>query len=97
MSENSSRIIRVYRRLFGGRAFYRLNRAMYFLSLRGLGIGNWETPEVSGEAHFIKKFAGGVKDPVVVDVGANVGKYSALIMAASPGARVIPARRCNGS
>ena len=88
MSTASWGIIKAYRRVFGRRAFYRLNRAMYFLSLHGIGIGNWETPELSGEKFFINRFVRHVKTPTVIDVGANVGKYSEMIKSLAPEATI---------
>ena len=88
MSTASWGIIKAYRRVFGRRAFYRLNRAMYFLSLHGIGIGNWETPELSGEKFFINRFVRHVKIPTVIDVGANVGKYSEMIKSLAPEATI---------
>lgn len=84
----SAQIIGLYRRLFTGRRFYSFNRALFFLSLRGLGIGNWETPELSGERHFIDRFTRFSKSPVVLDIGANVGNYSNLLKELAPNARI---------
>lgn len=81
-------IIQAYRWLFCRKSFYRFNRALYFLSLRGLGIGNWETPELSGERFFISEFVRRVITPTVIDVGANIGKYSDLIKVLAPEATI---------
>jgi len=61
---------------------------MFFLSLRGLGIGNWETPVQTGEHSFLQKFGRLIHEPVVFDVGANVGKYSNMVRHFSRNARI---------
>ena len=55
------------------------NLRLYRLALRGIGIGNFESPALSGEHHFISNFCAQYGGAVVLDVGANVGDYSAQI------------------
>ena len=43
----------LYRRLFVGERWYRLNMLLHELSLHGLGILNYETERVSGELAFL--------------------------------------------
>lgn len=86
MRLNSGKLLRLYRRCFCRRAFYKFNKGLYFLSLTGLGIGNWENPIVSGESHFLAKFTKAVGKPVVLDIGANVGNYSNLVKTLAPDA-----------
>ncbi len=72
-----------YRKLFGNLFFLKINKLLFYSSIRGLGIFNYENMDVSGEKHFIKNFL--KKDAlrkdkyIVFDVGANVGDYSRLI------------------
>lgn len=63
------------------RPFFRgLNTRFLLLSLNGLGILNYKSPEISGELSFLKKMVPALKsDSVILDVGANVGGYSNLI------------------
>ena len=81
---------RAYRRLFVGVRWYRVNRFLHELSLRGLGILNYENDRVSGERHTLVRALTGTSDarPVVLDVGANVGNYARSVMQLCPEARV---------
>jgi FkbM family methyltransferase len=74
-------VISLYRILFARKIFYVANKALYHLSLRGLGILNYESDLISGEKSFVSGFFQNneVKQGVIFDVGANVGNYSALI------------------
>jgi FkbM family methyltransferase len=82
------RVFDVYARLFARRRFYRLNKGLFLMSLRGLGILNYRDETASGEYHFLRKHLQGVPRPVVFDVGANKGDYSAAILAANMNAQV---------
>lgn len=81
-------LLKAYRFLFGRAVFYRLNCFLYWCSLRGMGILNFESDRVSGEDRFLRKTLAGRKAPVVLDVGANEGRYSANVHAVSPQAVV---------
>lgn len=67
--------------LFARKVFYPFNLFLYKLSMRGLGILNYENENVSGEKAFIKyllvhqKLSSGV----IFDVGANIGHYSVML------------------
>lgn len=69
------------------KAAYRLARA----SLASQGVG-WACPssglQGSGEARFLKHQIGRLTRPVVFDVGANVGDYSASALEANPGVQL---------
>lgn len=70
-----------YASLFGRPPFARINKLMYSLALRGLGIYNYQDTRVSGESWFINhilKQAG--EHLVIFDVGANIGSYSKQIL-----------------
>lgn len=73
-------LLKLYRKLFGGKFFYRFNRFLYALSLRGMGILNYEDDHVSGEEHFLKTFFKDKGPTVVFDIGANKGDYSKKIL-----------------
>ena len=68
---------RFYNILFGRKAFYPINRFLFKLSLRGMGIYNYENPRASGEKAFLEKTAS--KLQVAFDVGSNVGNYARAI------------------
>lgn len=61
------------------------HRALATLSLHALGYDN---PKFTGEKWFIEKFLPKQSIKVCVDVGANVGNYSALLLRALPEAQV---------
>ncbi len=71
--------------------FRKVNEALLDHALRGLGILNYQTQELSGERYFIDKllpkYIDGT-DPVFVDVGANVGLYSNLLFKNHPQATI---------
>lgn len=67
---------RIYRAIFARNYFYKLNLFLYGLSLRGLGILNFESDKLSGEDHFINTFGVNFGKGIVFDVGANVGNYA---------------------
>jgi FkbM family methyltransferase len=80
---------RLYSYLFARKAFYRLHLFLYFLALRGMGLFNYYSLEASGERHFLLRYLRERKQPVVFDVGANVGDYTAEVRALNPEARII--------
>lgn len=80
-----------YRRCFAKTRFYAINKFLFNLSLRRIGILNNEagTFESTGEASFLRRMAlvwG--KHPTILDVGAHIGDYSNRIMQLTPGARL---------
>ena len=69
-----------------------LNQFLFDCSLRGLGILNYENHRVSGEGAFLKRLAPAffqTPSPLVVDVGANVGNYTDLVLEMLPDCRVV--------
>jgi FkbM family methyltransferase len=79
-------IEKAHRALFLKRKFYSLHKFLFHLSARGLGILNFENDRLSGENNFLHSFVNiANKMPfVVIDVGANIGKYSNQIKILSP-------------
>lgn len=69
-------ILVVYQFLFARKAFYQFNKGLYYLSLRGLGILNYESHKLSGEQAFINSCFSTSKEGVVLDIGASIGNYS---------------------
>lgn len=72
-------IFRIFRFFFVRKIFYRFHKLMYSISLRGIGIRNFESDILSGEKEFIKQHVSKMKCGVIIDVGANVGAYSKSI------------------
>ena len=81
-------LLRVHASLFGRRQFRRLNVLLFDLGTRGLGILNYQNPEISGESDFLRRYLSDRKSPVVVDVGANVGAYTREVGRVNASARV---------
>ena len=73
-------LIEIYRFLFARSLFYNVNKLLYRLSLSGLGVLNYETVTVSGEARFLERYLKKKRDGIVIDVGSNVGNYSKKVL-----------------
>lgn len=79
---------KIYRFIFSRRRFYNLNKLLYYSSLRGLGILNFENSRVSGELHFLQSYLSKKKILTVLDVGANIGIYSEKIISIAPNTKI---------
>lgn len=83
--------ISVYRWIFARPQLKKVNLALFYMSLRGLGILNFENNKVSGERFLVKKLLPALiknEEPIFFDVGANVGSYSAWLLSAFPSATI---------
>lgn len=74
----------LYAFIFSRKIFFKFNKFIYLLGLRGLGIYNYKSDKQSGEADFLKCHLANVKRGVVLDVGANVGSYAKGLRALNP-------------
>lgn len=87
-----SAILNFWAFVFARPAFVRLNRLLYLAGLRGLGILNYRSMAESGERRFLevlfKSYADSALPRVVLDVGANVGKYTDEVLRVTPDATV---------
>ena len=81
-------IYRIYAYLFCRPVFSIFNNFLYHLSLRGLGILNYEGNYLPGEKQWLISYLDGIDSPVVLDVGANMGNYSHDIFEANKSAKV---------
>ena len=85
-------IVKSWRFIAANTLMQPVNRLMFDCSLRGMGIINYENFRVSGENYFVKKCVGKLlgnpPSPVLVDVGANVGNYSARFLNSFPNAQI---------
>lgn len=77
-------ILKLYRFLFARPAFEGFNLLLNRLSLSGLGILNYENSHISGETFFLKGYLSDFSTGVVLDVGANVGRYSCEVLGINP-------------
>ncbi len=81
-------LFRVFRLLFVRKRFYRFYKALYSISLRGIGVRNFESDTLSGEQHFIAQHVSVIQGGVILDVGANIGAYSKLLRSANSIVRI---------
>lgn len=79
-----NKILNLYARLFAKPVFEKWNRFLHHAALRGLGVLNYQNDEISGETAFLKSVLDNSKKAVVLDVGANVGRYSQQILQIAP-------------
>ncbi len=87
MKKRLERIIAAsYRAIFARPSCYLFNKLLFDLSLRGLGLLNYENDLVSGESYFLREILKRYDKPLVLDVGANRGTYARKIMQHAPGA-----------
>ncbi|MBI5403063.1 MAG: FkbM family methyltransferase [Ignavibacteriae bacterium] len=77
-------IYKIYRVIFARGKFYNINKAIYNLIVKGIGINNFESDKLSGEKNLLDKILIKYKNPVIFDIGANVGNYSESIKLLSP-------------
>lgn len=73
-------IYELYGYLFAKKIFKKLNMFLYQISLRGLGILNYQSSYLTGEKVWLKNYLKDRTNPVILDVGANVGDYSKNIL-----------------
>jgi FkbM family methyltransferase len=81
-------VSKLHRVVFARPIFHKFNLRLFYLALHGLGVLNYQNDEISGERYLIRtwlpKAIGGRKNPVFLDVGANVGHYSAMLLEQFP-------------
>lgn len=78
----------VYALLLGWPRLAKLNKGLFYLSARALGLHNYAFDRVSGETLVIKTCLRGRAAPVVFDVGANEGQWLAAVLRIVPTASV---------
>lgn len=80
-----------YTRLFAKKRWYRWNKLLFNLSLRGLGILNDDREHAicAGEARTLRAIAGGWGPrPTILDVGAHHGEYANMVKQLAPEATI---------
>lgn len=82
----------VYRRLLARRSLFGVNKFLFLLSLRGMGVLNHGDFSVTGEDHFLRHSVPALlpeeRELVVLDVGANEGRYACKVKELHPNASV---------
>jgi FkbM family methyltransferase len=81
-------LVNLYIFLLSRKSLIKLNQYLFHLSLRGIGVLNYENDRISGEDSFIKRMAIILQDQVVVDIGANIGDYSNIVASIAPSAKI---------
>jgi FkbM family methyltransferase len=82
------RTIRIWARVFGRPAYRRFNNYLVNLGMSGLGVGNPDS-RCNGERRVLHEWLRRCGPaPVVWDVGASEGNYTALVRQARPDARI---------
>jgi FkbM family methyltransferase len=87
----SRQVIRVWRFLFLRKILFKVNKFIYFLSLKSIGIMNYESDFLTGEKFLVDSLSGYfncLEKPVVIDVGANIGSYSDKVRSVSKNASI---------
>lgn len=74
-----------YAKIFAHPLFHKFNKLLFHMGLRGLGVLNNEN---TGESKFLLRFLKNTPQPVVFDVGANVGNYTQHALQANQRATV---------
>lgn len=86
------RLLRFWASLFAKPCFYKFNGFLFEAATRGLGINNFESESLSGEKYFIESilplYCKG-NSPLLIDVGANEGGYSAILKQNFPKADIL--------
>jgi FkbM family methyltransferase len=77
-------IYNFYRKLFAREKLYEFNKAIYNLLVKSIGINNYESDSLSGEKNLLEIILSKYTEPVIFDVGANIGNYSNSIKSLSP-------------
>lgn len=84
-------LLNAYRAVFARPFFHKFNRLLFHMSMRGLGMLNYENSQVSGEEYLVSKVLKTFvksKQPVFFDVGANVGDFSQALLRNFPTAQL---------
>jgi FkbM family methyltransferase len=73
-------ISNIFGYLFGRRFFAPVHHVIINLSLHGLGYDNMWFDSLTGEEWFIKRVLSPSNPKVCLDIGANIGKYTNLLL-----------------
>lgn len=81
----NQQILSLYATLFARPRFFKLNRYLMQLGMRGLGVLNYSSDWLSGELSLLSTILReiDVAGANVIDVGANVGNFSQAVLAGS--------------
>ena len=77
-----------YAKFFAKKIFSNFNKLLFNLSLRGLGVLNYQNITISGEQKFLEHYLSKLASPVIFDVGADKGEYTCHCIRVNKHARV---------
>lgn len=84
-----STLLYMFSRFFGRKQFYSFGLVLQHLAHRMMGIGNYETFEISGEKYLLQKLVDKVSaKPIIFDVGSHKGSYINQVLNTFPLAQV---------
>ncbi|MCG8441408.1 MAG: FkbM family methyltransferase [Caulobacterales bacterium] len=77
------RLLDLYARLFARPSLRKLNHLLLWMGLRGLGVLNYSSDHLSGEAPLARRLLPAIDedDAVLLDIGANRGDFTDLALA----------------
>lgn len=81
-------ILKLLERLFARPYLYKINKFMYLLATKGMGIDNTYSLVLKGEKSLANLLLMAKDRPTVFDVGANIGNYATNIMKHKPNAKL---------
>ncbi len=81
-------LVGMYQALFCRPIFYPLNRRLFLMSLRGIGVLNSGPAVAESERRLVGKILKLDPRSLIMDVGAHIGEYSTLILQAFPEAQL---------
>lgn len=70
----------IYLSIFGLKRFRKINDQILSFALHARGFNNFSSFELSGEKFFVDNILSRLNPEICVDVGANVGNYSSLLL-----------------
>lgn len=77
-----------YAKFFAKNIFSKFNKLLFNLSLRGLGVFNYQDITISGEQKFLENYLSKLVSPVIFDIGAGKGEYTSYCIHVNRHARV---------
>ena len=73
-------VLPIYTFVFSTTLLSRINTALLYFSLHARGYLNYRNFRESGEELFVKKYLARIKPKLCIDVGANIGNYTELLV-----------------
>lgn len=81
-------LLNVYAFVMGHPSLIILNRFVFHASLKSMGVLNFESDFLNGEKKFLKSLLAKKSNPIILDVGANIGKYAQFVLESNPKSKI---------